>query len=86
MIMLSGRGPDGGTMSNKEKGMKTDNLSDDLVGKRIAFLSITRWNSRRATRKVHGILKDKDKVWALVDFGGYKGFMVRPEEIISIVE
>ena len=53
------------------------------IGKRVVFRSLCRWNSAKATR----IIKEISKFGGpIVRFGGYANFVVRPHEVIEIIE
>lgn len=51
------------------------------IGDRIVFRSITRWNDKIATRIVNGYVCGNPTV----RFGGWRDFVVRPDEIVAII-
>lgn len=52
------------------------------IGKRIEFFTVCRWNNKKAVRVLRGIDQDGS---ALVCFGGWRDFIVKPNEIKRIL-
>ena len=48
------------------------------IGKRLVFRSVTRWNTREATRVIKNVNDDGS---VEVRFGGHPNFRVRPHEV-----
>ena len=60
--------------------METKATKND-IGKQLIFKALTRWNSKKASRKIKDVKPDGS---CIVWFGGWDCFKVKPHEIIEI--
>ena len=66
---------------DRRQPMSEIKVTEKDIGRRITFRAVCVWDSGKVTRTIRGTDR---RGHALVQFGGWKDFAVRPHEILSI--